>query len=155
ANVVRSSPCVGAFVETKPNISNGQRIRRQINQARTSSILLNVAMRKSLPVGWQSLRKIFRTYELAVSNGKPGCKRLSPRDPDGVDLFCRAEVDDYPLRATRIVLTGEMSIEIGITLPKRSFVTVVDAGVAVIVCLVDCVAPVRQVITVREFYWLR
>ena len=71
-------------------------------------------------------------------------------NPNGVHWFGCAEIDYHPLRMGITGLTGEAGIEIWITFPKRFFVAVSDAGVTIIVRLVDRVSASRQTVAIRK-----
>ena len=79
----------------------------------------------------------------------PG-ERRAPVNPNAVDRSRGAQIDHHPLGMSVLGFGGEMGIEIRITFPKRFFIAVRDAGIAVIVRLVDRVSASRQTVAVGK-----
>ena len=79
-----------------------------------------------------------------------GGKRLRPKNSDRVDWCLLIEINHEPLRPARIFFTGEMFVEIRIALPECCRIAIVDARVAIVICLIDGVAAPRQTITVTD-----
>ena len=78
---------------------------------------------------------------------KIDCVGLAPGDADRVDLNRRRKVDQKPLR---MVLAGEVFIEIGIALPEGLRIAVVDPRVAVVVGLVERVSSAGKPIAIGD-----
>ncbi len=88
-----------------------------------------------------SLRKIFPrpfvlvVHGVAVANPvlhfEISCIRLGPVDADCIHVFFLVERHDDPLRVKRIVLSGEFFAEIGIALPVRLRVAIIQAREAI------------------------
>src|ERR1041384_3272199 len=119
-------------MQPNSNVSRRQRIVRQADYLCAAPIISNISAGKGMPVCWQSLRQIFRPDKVAMLDGKLGREGFAPGDLDGVHACDLAQIDHHPLRMNRILLAGEMFIQIRIALPKSLWVAVVDERVTVI-----------------------
>jgi hypothetical protein len=98
---------------------------------------------KGQPVATRIVGELQRIPAHEVLDPQAPRVRLRPGDPNGIDRGQPAKVNEHPLRMDGIGLVGEMRIEIRIALPERPRAAVVQARVAVVVGLIDRVAPTR------------
>ena len=90
-------------------------------------------------------RKAFRRPSTALRSSR---RKGRPIDADVGHRFGRSEIDDNPLRVSRIRLTAVFAGKIGIALPVGVGIAVGQAGVAMFCAAVACVPAVRQRVSV-------
>src|SRR5207253_394014 len=87
-------------------------------------------------------------HKMAVLDREVRGEGLAPQNSDGINLLSGAEIDDYPLRITRILLAGEVLIKIRITLPKTLGIAIVNTRIPIVVCLINRIAAPWQPIAI-------
>src|ERR1700752_966637 len=120
----------------------------------TSRAANNHSFRKRSPHPWWVKTDITNVFEVGKLNFVLRRKRNTPTQAHSVDVFRCTKVDDDPLCMKSVGIAGEMLVQIRITFPERVRVTIIEARVAVIFCLVDSAATPREVVTVGEHYGL-
>src|SRR5205823_13133363 len=88
--------------------------------------------------------------EISILNAKDFGERLPPEDAHQVNRNRFFEIDHNPLRMKLVVLAGESSIKIWITLPKGLGVAIIEARVSSIVGLIYRIASTTQTVTIRK-----
>src|SRR6266480_87379 len=106
-----------------------------------------------MPVSWKPLAQILLADELAIFNLIVRGERPAPKDPDSIDFVASAEIDHDPLGIERVSLLRKMFVQIRITFPKTFVVAIINARIAVIVCLIDRIASSRQAVAVANIDW--
>src|SRR5882672_9756664 len=114
--------------------------------------ITNHSAPKVLPPAGRIQLDVTHVVKISVLNLIARRERLGPGQAHNIDWDGLFELDHNPLRVKRVVLISKRSIQIRIALPKAFLVSIVQPRIAVVVRLINRIAPARQPITVRELY---
>src|SRR6266516_1080118 len=103
-----------------------------------------------MPVSWKPLAQILLADELAIFNLIVCGERPAPKDPDSIDFVASAEINHDPLGIERVSLFRKVFIQIRITFPKTLVVAIINARIAVVVCLIERIPSSRQPVAVAN-----
>ena len=112
--------------------------------------VVDLSLGKGGPRGADPILDIVRVQIRAILGAPGRGVGLAPVDAHGIDGYRLPQIDHHPLRMARVVLLGEVPVEIGIGLPEARRVPIVQAGIAVIIGLIDARAAPRQAVAVGD-----
>src|ERR1017187_6267189 len=75
----------------------------------------------------------------------------APEQPDVANRGCRPQIDREPLGMLGFWIAGKSRIEVGIGLPERCRVAIIDPGIAVIAGIIDGSTAARESVAISQF----